>query len=53
MDKLGVLIRISDYLEWMYNNAEDDEERRAVSHVEDVVNNWYSTEVAKQFKEVE
>ena len=35
MDKLGVLIRISDYLEWMYDNAEDDEERRAVSHVED------------------
>ena len=52
MEKLGVLIRLSDYLEWMYDNAEDDGERSAVSHIEDVVHNWYSTEVAKQFKEV-
>ena len=53
MEKLGVLIRISDYLEWMYDNAEDDGERGAVSYVEDVVHNWYNTEVAKQFKELE
>ena len=52
MEKLGVLIRLSDYLEWMYDNAEDDEERRAVSHIEDVVNNWYHEEVTKKYKEV-
>ena len=48
MTKLEVLKRISDDLEWLYDNAKDKGERDAVDFVEDVVHGWYNAEASKQ-----
>ena len=48
MDKKVVLARILEDLDWLYNWAEDNGERSAVSFVEDVVAGWYNAEALRE-----
>jgi hypothetical protein len=50
-EKEAVLRRVALDLEWLYHNAEDKAEGRAVAYVEDIVLNWLDIEIDKRFVE--
>lgn len=50
-EKEKILRRIALDLDYLYDNAEDNGEREAVSHVEDIVHNWLDAEIDKRFTE--
>ena len=49
--KEQILERILRDLDTLYENADDNGERGAVSYVEDIVINWYNAEINKRDEE--
>ena len=45
-ERLKVLKRMAEDLDWLYNKSEEEEEKRAVSFVEDTVHGWINKENA-------
>lgn len=51
MERLTVIQRMQKDLDWLYNTARDNGERKAISFVEDVLDNWFDAELKLKAEE--
>ena len=51
MERLTVIQRMQKDLDWLYDTARDNGERKAISFVEDVIDNWFDAELKLKAEE--